>query len=117
MRTLPRFGLLTAAALLAAGGCQGSINNGMTGTGGSNTGTGGSNTGTGGSNTGSGGSNTGTGGSNTGTGGSTTGTGGATEACTPLPPLPRRLWRLSVAQWDAAVQTLLALKTAPLLTS
>jgi hypothetical protein len=143
MRTLPRFGLLTAAALLGAGGCQGNINNGMTGSpttgnggsttgnggsntgnggsnsgnGGSNTGTGGSTTGNGGSNTGNGGSNTGTGGSNTGTGGSTTGTGGSTVACTPLNPLPRRLWRLSVEQWDAAVQTLLALKTAPVLTS
>jgi hypothetical protein len=141
MRTLSRFGLLTAAALLGAGGCQGNIGNGMTGSptsgsggsssggsgtgsGGSNTGNGGSNTGSGGSNTGQGGSNggtggsaTGTGGSNTGTGGSTTGTGGSTTACTPLPALPRRLWRLSVEQWDAAVQTLLALKTAPVLTS
>ena len=134
MRTLPRFGLLTAAALLGAGGCQGTITNDMTGSattgsGGSNTGSGGSNTGSGGSNTGNGGSNTGnggsgtggsstgTGGSSTGTGGSTTGTGGSTVACTPLPALPRRLWRLSVEQWDAAVQTLLALKTAPVLTS
>jgi hypothetical protein len=138
MRTLPRFGLLTAVALLGTGGCQGNINNGMPGTGGSTTGTGGSNTGTGGSNSGNGGSNpgtggsttgtggsttgsggltTGTGGSTTGSGGSTTGTGGSTVACTPLPPLTRRLWRLSVEQWDAAVQTLLALKTAPLLTS
>jgi hypothetical protein len=131
MRTLPRFGLLTAVALLGTGGCQGNINNGMPGTGGSTTGSGGSNTGTGGSNsgnggsnpgtggstTGSGGSTTGTGGSTTGSGGSTTGTGGSTVACTPLPPLTRRLWRLSVEQWDAAVQTLLALKTAPLLTS
>jgi hypothetical protein len=138
MRTLPRFGLLTAVALLGTGGCQGNINNGMPGTGGSTTGSGGSNTGTGGSNsgnggsnpgtggsttgtggstTGSGGSTTGTGGSTTGRGGSTTGTGGSTVACTPLPPLTRRLWRLSVEQWDAAVQTLLALKTAPLLTS
>jgi hypothetical protein len=138
MRTLPRFGLLTAVALLGTGGCQGNINNGMPGTGGSTTGSGGSNTGTwgsnsgnggsnpgtggsttgtGGSTTGSGGSTTGTGGSTTGSGGSTTGTGGSTVACTPLPPLTRRLWRLSVEQWDAAVQTLLALKTAPLLTS
>ena len=134
MRTLPRFGLLTAAALLGAGGCQGSIN-GMTGSttgsggsttgsggsntgnGGSSTGTGGSNTGTGGSNTGTGGSNTGTGGSNTGTGGSTTGTGGSTEACTPLPALTRRLLRLSAEQWGAAVQTLLTLPAAPVLTS
>ena len=136
--TLPRFGLLTAAALLGAGGCQGNINNGITatattgsggsstsgsggssnpGSGGSSTGNGGSNTGNGGSSTGNGGSSTGTGGSNTGTGGSNTGTGGSTAACTPLPALPRRLWRLSVEQWDAAVQTLLALKTAPVLTS
>jgi hypothetical protein len=137
MRALPRFGLLTAAALLGAGGCQGNINNGMTGSpttgsggssttgsggsttgsGGSSTGNGGSSSGNGGSTTGTGGSTTGTGGSTTGTGGSTTGTGGSTVACTPLNPLPRRLWRLSVEQWDAAVQTLLALKTAPVLTS
>jgi hypothetical protein len=69
MRTLPRFGLLTAVALLGTGGCQGNINNGMPGTGGSTTGSGGSNTGTGGSNSGNGGSNPGTGGSTTGTGG------------------------------------------------
>jgi len=133
MRTLPRFGLLTAAALLGAGGCQGSIN-GMTGSattgagGSSTTGSGGSSnpgnggsstTGTGGSNTtGAGGSNTtGAGGSTTGTGGSTTGTGGSTVACTSLPTLTRRLWRLSVEQWGAAVQTLLSLPTAPVLTS
>src|SRR5450631_2794882 len=124
MRTLPRFGLLTAA-LLTAGGCQGTTNNGMTGSttgsgGSSTTGSGGSSTGTGGSNTtGTGGSNTtGTGGSNTtGTGGSATGTGGATSDCTALPPLTRRLWRLSVEQWGAAVQTLLSLPTAPVLTS
>ena len=123
MRTLPRFGLLTAA-LLAAGGCQGTINSGMTGSttgagGSSTTGSGGSSTGNGGSSTGTGGSNTtGTGGSNTtGTGGSATGTGGATSDCTALPPLTRRLWRLSVEQWGAAVQTLLSLPTAPVLTS
>ena len=120
MRTLPRFGLLTAAALLVAGGCQGTVNN-MTGTGGSNTGTGGSTTGSGGSTTGTGGSNTGTGGSTTGTGGSTTGTGGSSTgtggatAFTPLTPISRRLWRLSAEQWGAAVQTLLALKTTPVL--
>src|SRR5450631_2686164 len=108
MRTLPRFGLLTAA-LLTAGGCQGTINNGMTG---STTGSGGSST------TGSGGSSTGTGGSNTtGTGGSATGTGGATSDCTALPPLTRRLWRLSVEQWGAAVQTLLSLPTERVRTS
>ena len=137
MRTLPRFGLLTAAALLVAGGCQGTVNN-MTGTGGSDpgtggstsgtggstsgtggstSGTGGSSTGNGGSTTGTGGSTTGTGGSTTGTGGSTTGTGGSTTACSPLPPLTRRLWRLSVEQWGAAVQTLLSLPKAPALTS
>ena len=131
MRTLPRFGLLTAVALLGAGGCQGTIDQGITGSatgaggasstgsGGSGTGNGGSSpTGSGGSGTGSGGSTTtGAGGSTTGAGGSTTGAGGSTAACTPLPALPQRLWRLSVEQWDAAVQTLLALKTAPVLTS
>lgn len=134
MRTLPRFGLFTAVALLGAGGCQGTIDNGMTGSGGaSSTGSGGSSTGNGGSSTGNGGSSptgsggsgtgsggsstTGAGGSTAGTSGSTTGAGGSTAACTPLPALPQRLWRLSVEQWDAAVQTLLALKTAPILTS
>ena len=113
-----RFGVLTAAALIGAAGCTGSIN-GQTGSGSGNGGS--SNTGSGGSsNTGNGGSsNTGNGGSsNTGNGGSsTTGSGGNGTACVPLPALPRRLWRLSVEQWGAAVQTLLGLKTAPVLTS
>ena len=64
---------------------------------------------------------TGTGGSvsSAGTGGSvsSTGTGGAAAACTPLPTLSRRLWRLSAEQWGNAVQTLLGLSAAPVLTS
>ena len=55
-----------------------------------------------------------------GTGGSTGtgGTGGSTTtACTPLGAIPRRLWRLSVEQWGAAVKDLLALTTAPQLTN
>src|SRR5450432_4093793 len=131
MRTTSRFaGLLTAAALLGAAGCQGTIDNttGSASTGNGNGGSSSTGTGTGGSSstgTGTGGSSstgTGTGGSSstgTGTGGSSSVDGGAggTTPCTPLPPLTRRLWRLSVEQWDAAVQTLLSLPTAPVLTS
>jgi hypothetical protein len=55
----------------------------------------------------------------TGTGGSigTGGTGGTSVACTPLPAIPRRVWRLSVEQWGAAVKDLLGLTTAPVLTN
>jgi hypothetical protein len=42
---------------------------------------------------------------------------GGTAACTPLGPIPRRLWRLSVEQWGSAVQALLGLPTAPVLLS
>ncbi|HVY36845.1 MAG TPA: DUF1592 domain-containing protein [Polyangia bacterium] len=119
MRATFRFGVLTAAALIGAAGCQGSIN-GQTGS--ENSGNGGSsNTGQGGSqSSGNGGSQTsGNGGSqSSGNGGSgTTGSGGNGTACTPLPSIPRRLWRLSVEQWGAAVQTLLNLKSAPVLSS
>jgi hypothetical protein len=121
MRATFRFGVLAAAALIGAAGCQGSIN-GQTGSanpgsgGSSNTGNGGSSTTTGSGGSGSGSGNGGS--SPTGNGGSSpTGTGGSGTACTPLPALPRRLWRLSVEQWGAAVQTLLGLKTAPVLSS
>ncbi len=137
MRATFRLGFFAAAALIGAAGCQGKIND-QTGSGGSSqTGSGGSSqSGSGGSSqsgstagphspvnggssqSGSGGSSqSGNGGSSTGSGGSSTGSGGSTTACVPLTPLPQRLWRLSVEQWDAAVQTLLALKTAPILTS
>ncbi|HVV17691.1 MAG TPA: DUF1592 domain-containing protein [Polyangia bacterium] len=121
MRATFRFGVLTAAALIGGAGCTGSINGHTTGS--ENPGSGGSpSTGQGGSpNSGKGGSpNSGNGGSPTsGSGGSvtTTGAGGNGSACIPLPALPRRLWRLSVEQWGAAVQTLLGLKTAPALSS
>ena len=42
---------------------------------------------------------------------------GGTTACTPLGPIPRRLWRLSAEQWGNAVQSLLNLPSAPVLTS
>ncbi len=101
-----RLGVLTAAALIGAGGCTGNID-GKTGSG--HPGNGGS------SNSGSGGSSTtGDGGSG---GSASTGAGGNGTACVPLPALPRRLWRLSVEQWGAAVQSLLKLKTAPVLSS
>src|SRR5450432_921502 len=109
MRTTSRFaGLLTAAALLGAAGCQGTIDN-TTGSASTGNGNGGSSS-TGNGNGGS--SSTGTGGSSSVDGGA-----GGTTPCTPLPPLTRRLWRLSVEQWGAAVQTLLSLPTAPVLTS
>ncbi len=43
--------------------------------------------------------------------------GGTPAACTPLPPIPRRLWRLSTEQWSNAVQSLLNLPTPPALGS
>src|SRR5450755_1794271 len=42
---------------------------------------------------------------------------GGTTACTPLGAIPRRLWRLSDEQWGNAVQSLLNLPAAPVLTS
>jgi len=41
----------------------------------------------------------------------------STSDCTPLPAITRRLLRLSVEQWGAAVKTLLNLSTTPVLTS
>jgi hypothetical protein len=123
-------GLLAAAAWLGAFGCGsgslGSLAPDGNGTAGAGTG-GASSTGASGASStgtssagGSGASNTGasaSGGSNTGASstGSTSGT--AVAACTPLPPITRRLWRLSAEQWGNAVQTLLALPAAPVLTS
>ncbi len=42
---------------------------------------------------------------------------GGPTACTPFGPIPRRLWRLSGEQWGNAVQSLLNLPSAPVLTS
>ena len=42
--------------------------------------------------------------------------GGGTTGCTPLGVIPRRLWRLSAEQWGNAVQSLLNLPSAPVLT-
>jgi hypothetical protein len=42
---------------------------------------------------------------------------GGTTACTPLPPIERRLWRVSSAQWSNAVKDLLGLASAPALTN
>ena len=57
----------------------------------------------------------------TGTGGSAGsgagGAGGTTTPCTPLPAITRRLWRISVEQWQNGVKDLLALSTAPVLTA
>jgi hypothetical protein len=113
-------GLLLAAALLAGAGCTGTISGGApSGTGNSGAGAGvGAGTGNGGSSptgspTGNGGSPVASGGG--GSSGVDSGTPGT--ACTPLPTLTRRLWRLSAEQWGNAVQTLLALPAAPVLTS
>jgi hypothetical protein len=43
--------------------------------------------------------------------------GGTGTACKPLGAIPRRLWRLSTEQWGSAVQSLLNLPSAPVLTS
>jgi hypothetical protein len=42
-----------------------------------------------------------------------TGVDGGTTACAPLPPVERRLWRVSAAQWGNAVKDLLTLSTPP----
>src|SRR5436305_510545 len=113
---------LLAAGLLVVAGCGGKIGNTTgTGTAGvSGTGTAGASaTGTAGASaTGTAGASaTGTAGASaTGTAGAT-GAGGSTTACTPLGTLPRRLWRLSVEQWGAAVKDLLGLTTAPILSN
>src|SRR5450755_3537103 len=123
MRATFRLGVLAAAALSVAAGCQGHITDptgsGNPGTAGSSSGSAGTSGGTAGSSSGSAGTSGGTAGNSSGSGGtSATGTGGSTAtACTPITPLPRRLWRLSVEQWGAAVQTLLGLTTAPVLSS
>jgi hypothetical protein len=51
------------------------------------------------------------------TSGSSSGGDASANACTSLPTLTRRLWRLSAEQWGAAVQDLLGLPTAPVLTA
>jgi hypothetical protein len=58
----------------------------------------------------------------TGTGGAggssgTGGAGGGTVACTSLPAIPRRLWRLSAEQWGASVKDLLGLTIVPVPTN
>ncbi|MEO6600674.1 MAG: DUF1592 domain-containing protein [Polyangiaceae bacterium] len=45
------------------------------------------------------------------------GTSSGTATCTSLAPVNRRLWRLSVEQYQSAVKDLLGLPTAPLLTN
>ena len=125
MGTKTRFAAgLLAAAWLANAGCQGQIN-GQPAGGAGNTGTAGaSSPGTGGtSSPGTGGtSSPGTAGA-VGTGGvvgtaGTLGTGGSgTTACTPLPAIQRRLWRLSAEQYGSAVKDLLGLAAAPILTN
>jgi hypothetical protein len=42
---------------------------------------------------------------------------GGTTACTSLPAIERRLWRVSAAQWSNAVKDLLGLSSAPPLTN
>jgi len=57
-------------------------------------------------------SGAGAGGASAGNAGTPSGT-----ACTPLAPMTRRLWRLSVEQYQSAVKDLLLLPSAPLLTN
>jgi hypothetical protein len=116
-------GLLTAAAWLGAAGCNGSVG-GVNPNGGGGTSNGvspgstSSASSAGASGGSSSGSSTGTASKSGADGGSTPDSGAsATAACTPLPTLTRRLWRLSAEQWGNAVQTLLALPAAPVLTS
>jgi hypothetical protein len=93
---------------LAALGCTGSLGDelGMGPPGGSSSGAGGGSSGSTSSGS-AGGSSTGS----SGTGGS------GSSQCTPLAPVTRRLWRLSVEQYQNAVKDLLGLPMAPLLTN
>jgi len=121
-------------ALLALGACTGSMGNpGGPGSGGHpSSGSGGSGNGSGGASAsssggshgsgsggagmspGSGGNNSGSGGSGSPSGGSSgSGGDGSQASCTPLDPVPRRLWRLSVEQWGTAVKDLLGLASPP----
>ena len=96
-------------ASLVALGCTASISDNSTPGGGSTTSTGGSGASAGLTSVG-GASGTGNpGAGNAGTPSST--------ACTSLSPTSRRLWRLSVEQYQSAVKDLLGLPTAPLLTN
>ena len=127
---------LCAVALAAALGCTAQIGTGgvKDGTGGSHGMPGNGSGGEGANGSGSGGNDTngaGSGGStgSSGTGGGMGGTGGhgmtgsgsagggGPAACTPLPPVPQRLWRLSAAQWSSAVKELLGLSAAPTVTN
>jgi hypothetical protein len=114
MRMTSRWtGLVLAAGYLSTTACVGKIASDGPGTGSPGSTGGSGSLGTGGRTSGAGGSGTG---SAPGAGGST-GSGGSTTACSPLAPIPRRLWRLSAAQWGNAVKDLLGLSTAPNLTS
>ena len=126
---------LAAVALATALGCTAQIGTGVNdGTGGGNGMTGSGSGGRGANGSGSGGNDTngaGSGGStgSSGTGGGMGGTGGhgmtgsgsagggGPAACTPLRPVPQRLWRLSAAQWSSAVKELLGLSAAPTVTN
>jgi hypothetical protein len=70
-------------------------------------------TGAGGGSSGS--SSGGVGDATTGSGGS--GTGGSSSSCVSLPPIARRVWRLSVEQYQSAVKDILQLPVAPQLTN
>jgi hypothetical protein len=113
--------LAAPAALLLAVGCKGQINSDSSGGGGSGSTTGtGSDIGTGsfiGSGSIGGGSSSGAGGVSSGQGGST-GTGGsgttlalastlaAPSACTSSAPGPRKLWRLTAAEFSASIESI-----------
>ncbi len=66
---------------------------------------------------GSGGVGSGVGGSGGSVAGDSGPPGTGPDPCTALPPPARRLWRLSVEQWGAAVKDLLSLPVAPVLTA
>ncbi|MES1207245.1 MAG: DUF1592 domain-containing protein, partial [Pseudomonadota bacterium] len=107
--------LAAPAVCLLAVGCKGQIGPGEgTGSGGGNGNTTGTGSGTGSGNSTGAGSGTGTGNSG---GGSTTGTGGtvaldipsmlaAPKACTSNAPGPRKLWRLTAAEFAASIRSI-----------
>src|SRR5450631_318089 len=127
MRTYGDLTRAVAASSFLAAACQGGGSLGQSGVAGAGgqtrpastgSGGGGGDAGSGGAGRDAGSSGSGNAGSGGGRGdaGTSPDAGGGTTGCTPLGVIPRRLWRLSSEQWGNAVESLLNLPSAPVLT-
>src|SRR5450631_4466903 len=110
MRTYGDLTRAVAASSFLAAACQGGGSLGQSGVAGAGGQTRPASTGSAG-----GGGDAGSGGGR-GDAGTSPDAGGGTTGCTPLGVIPRRLWRLSYEQWGNAVESLLNLPSAPVLT-